>query len=101
MDESIRLILILLFVGAFSGVFYWGGLIMFCNGFYIQYTSSRKSEKPLVVFTHITFVPTLALLLLGIYALYKTFTNELSIWFLIGALIPLIPIIYTAARQKG
>jgi FtsH-binding integral membrane protein len=94
MDGSLKLILIWLFVGAFTGWFYWGVLFAFCSGFYLKWKKANKIEKPLLIFVHSTFVPTMALILLAVYAVYNALIGELSLWFLLGALCPVPFLIY-------
>jgi len=101
MDESLKLILLWLVVGVFSGWFYWTLLIMFCGAFNLQWKKAKKIEKPLLIFAHSTFVPTMAIILLGIYVFYNVLINELSIWFLLGAAWPMPVLFYGMRAKKG
>ena len=99
MDGSLKLILLELVIGAFSGLFYWSAFVMFCSSFYIQWKKAKKIEKPLLIFVHSTFVPTLALMLLGIYAIYNVLIGELSMWFMFSALWP-VPLLSYGMKAK-
>ena len=101
MEASIKEILLSAFVGAFAGYFYWTVLVVFVSGLYLQYTKANDVDRLLVLLVHVTFVPTLALLLLGIYGFYGLLRGDISIWFFIGSLLPAAIILNEALTKNN
>ena len=101
MEASIKAVFLSVFVGAFAGYFYWTVLVVFVSGLYMQYTKANDVNKLLVLLVHATFVPTLALVLLGIYGLYGLLIGDISIWFFIGSLLPAAIILNEAFTKNN
>ena len=100
MESSIKEILLFLFVGAFAGYFYWIALLGFTSFMYIDLTKEKGVNKLIVLFGHTFIVPTIPLMLLGLYGVYRLLTGDLPVWFFIGSLWPVAIMLHEAMINK-